>query len=92
MLRGTVLALIALVIVIIIVIRARGSESFTSVGDKVDELTEWMSAHGGGSSATYANFIEDNPDSNIVEYTKLRALYADGRVASRQSVIEELKI
>lgn len=92
--RSTTIILIILIIVICIVARDSmhsREETFATLNDKANALSLWMRKHG-GANATYANFIADNPDSNIVEYNKLRALYDSGRINSQSAIVESLKI
>lgn len=92
--RTTTIILIVFIIIMVYIV-ARDSilareESFATVGDKARTLSLWMRKNGGAS--TYTGFIADNPDSNIVEYNKLRALYDSGRINSHSAVVESLKI
>ena len=64
-------------------------ENFSSLGEKADNLAQWMRAN---PNAAYTQYIDENSGSNIVEYTILRDLQARNRLNSRDSVIEALRI
>lgn len=65
------------------------SESFANVEEKATQLTQWVNQHPRGK---YVEFIQDNPESNIVEYTKLRDLSARTGHATTRSAISMLKL
>lgn len=57
------------------------SEDFATLDEKARHLTTWIQMHPTGP---YVEFIKANPDSNIVEYTKLRQLLATRQLTGIQ--------
>lgn len=90
MLTEIQIALICAILVIILIVLAcmQREEDFATVEDKATQLSKWMRAHPG---APYVDFIRANPDSNIVEYTKMRTLYTTHRLGSK-SAVEALRV
>lgn len=65
------------------------SEQFVSLEEKSSQLTKWMNKNPRGR---YVKFIQDNPESNIVEYTKLRDLSARTGGVNTKSASELLRM
>jgi hypothetical protein len=81
--EGLQLAAICIAVILYLWVYSRfrclcfAQEDFATVDEKASQFSEWMTQH---PSPTYAEFIQSNPDSNIVEYTKLRELSARGQL------------
>lgn len=61
--------MIVLAIIIVFAYQCR-EEGFTTIQEKTRALLAWDRAH---PNASYAEFIRENPESNQVEYIKLRS-------------------
>lgn len=61
-----------------------GSEDFATVEEKASQLTRWIDNHPTGP---YIEFIQANPDSNIVEYNKLRELSATNQLTGPHRIL-----
>jgi len=83
------IGLIIIVIVMIIVSRAR-EECFANIGEKVDAFAQW--ARENGDSPRYDKFIADHPDSNIVEYTRVRNLISTGGIHDKDTIKRTLRM
>ena len=59
------------------------SEEFANVPDKARILSSWLSQN---TSARYTEYIVANPDSNIVEYARLRQLQARGMLRDSRAL------
>lgn len=80
-----VLCIVIIVVVLVIYQALRDrEEDFATVREKATALSQWMRAH---PRATYREFISENPESNQVEYMKLRT-----QAKSLDKLIESLKI
>ena len=55
------------------------TEDFTTNEEKATQLSQWVTEN---PSSPYTNFIQANPESNIVEYTKLKELLSNGKFIS----------
>ena len=82
-------ALLCAVIIVLIYFYCGRREDFANVTAKATQLSQWMNAHPNGS---YDEFIRNNPESNIVEYTKLRDITASSGHTTIGSAVEALKI
>lgn len=89
--RNEFIAGIACVFIIILIwtfIR-RSREDFATVEEKANQFSKWFMTHPNGK---YAEFVRDNPESNIVEFTKLRNLSFERDNISTKSAVEALRI
>ena len=87
-----VITLVLVICVVFIVARddAPQREDFANIDSKAAVLANWIAAR--GQSSRYVDFIRDNPDSNIVEYARLRGLMVDGTINNRARVVEALRV
>ena len=53
------------------------AEDFTTNEEKATQLSQWVTEN---PSSPYTEFIQSNPESNIVEYTKLKELLSNGKL------------
>jgi hypothetical protein len=84
------LAITIVLVVCIAFIVSYNGEYFANINDKTTVLTNWFSSH--GQSARYVDFIHDNPDSNIVEYARLRNMLTDGTINNHAMVAKALRV
>lgn len=86
--------IVALVILVIFIVirhsQPNFAEDFANVDSKATVLSNWFAQH--GQSARYVDYIRDNPDSNIVEYSRLRDILVDGKINNHATVVETLRI
>lgn len=78
--------LVVLVIIAIIAYYYRASwmcEGFATPREKASALSRWVSDN---PRALYAEYIVANPESNIVEYSKIKELYAQGKLNPANSI------
>lgn len=79
------LAVICVFVILLCVLYFKywSNEGFASLDQKAGALSSWLRAR---PSASYGEYIEANPESNIVEYTKIRSLL---RKSAREPKISE---
>ena len=79
----------AFIIILIWTFIRRPREDFATVEEKANQLSKWFVTHPNGK---YVEFVRDNPESNIVEFTKLRNLSFERGNISTKSAVEALRI
>lgn len=93
------IAIICVAVLLVIILIRGQSEGFSTVEEKAQQLSGWMTQH---PTAPYVEYIQANPESNIVEYTKLRDItgtsargspsqQATSTIPSRERLISVLK-
>ena len=92
LMRHLLVITLVLVICVIFIVRddAPQREDFANIDSKATVLANWIAAR--GQSSRYVDFIRDNPDSNIVEYARLRGLMVDGTINNHARVVEALRV
>jgi len=64
-------------------------EDFANIDEKVAHLREWVQAR---PRAPYTEYITANPDSNIVEYARLRQLQSRHMLHDSRALRDALRV
>jgi len=74
---------VVIILIVALIIYWFSKESFTTIDDKARVYVRWFATN---PNPVYVNFLRDNPDSNIVEYNKMMALRAQGRMGIDEAI------